>query len=267
MFGVELRKLVMRPRTWVTIGMLAGLPVLVAVFLRVTEIGPRPGEGPAFLSQVLNNGALFPAAALALILPVFLPVAVSVIGGDAIAGEAAAGTLRYLLVRPVGRTRLLASKLGVTIVFIFLAVAIVAGVAFATGASLFGVKPLATVSGRTIAAEDATWRTAVTVIYVGASMLGVAAFALFFSTTTDSPLAAALAALATLVTFQVLDLLDAAVAIHPYLPTHYWLAFVDLFRNPVLWHDVIRGFAVQGVYIAVLLTAAWANFGSKDIKS
>ena len=79
--------------------------------------------------------------------------------------------------------------------------------------------------------------------------------------------AAALGALAALVTSQVLDLLDAAAAAKPYLPTHYWLAFVDLFRTPVLWHDVSRGFAVQAVYIAVFLGAAWANFATKDIKS
>jgi ABC-2 type transport system permease protein len=262
MLLVELRKLVGRPRTWVTIGLLAGLPTLVAVFLRVTEIGPRPGQGPAFLAQVLGNGALFPAAALALILPVFLPVAVAVL-----AGEASAGTLRYLLVRPVGRTRLLLVKLAVTIVFVFLAVLVVAAVAFAVGAWLFGVKPLPTVSGQTIAAQDATWRTAVTVAYVAWSMLGVAAVALFASTVTDSPLAAALGALAALVTSQVLDLLDAAAAVQPYLPTHYWLAFVDLFRTPVLWREVGRGFAIQAVYIAVFLGAAWANFATKDVKS
>jgi ABC-2 type transport system permease protein len=267
MILVELRKLVGRPRTWVTIGLLAGLPTLVAVLLRVTGVGPRPGQGPAFLAQVLNNGALFPAAALALVLPVFLPVAVAVLAGDTVAGEASAGTLRYLLVRPVGRTRLLVAKLAVTVVFVFLAVLVVAGVAFAVGAWLFGVKPLPSVSGQTIAAQDATWRTAVTVAYVAWSMLGVAAVALFASTVTDSPLAAALGALAALVTSQVLDLLDAAAAIKPYLPTHYWLAFVDLFRTPVLWHGVSRGFAIQAVYIAVLLGAAWANFATKDIKS
>jgi ABC-2 type transport system permease protein len=217
-FRVELRKLVGRPRTWVTIGLLAGLPTLVAVLLRVTGVGPRPGEGPAFLAQVLGNGALFPAAALALVLPV-LPVAVAVLAGDAVAGEASAGTLRYLLVRPVGRTRLLVAKLGVTVVFVFLAV------------------------------------------------LVVAAVALFASTVTDSPLAAALGALAALVTSQVLDLLDAAAAVKPYLPTHYWLAFVDLFRSPVLGRDVNRGFAVQALSIAVFLGAAWANFATKDIKS
>jgi ABC-2 type transport system permease protein len=150
---------------------------------------------------------------------------------------------------------------------VFLAVLVVAGVAFAVGAWLFGVKPLPSVSGQTIAAQDATWRTAVTVAYVAWSMLGVAAVALFASTVTDSPLAAALGALAALVTSQVLDLLDAAAALKPYLPTHYWLAFVDLFRTPILWRDVNRGFAVQAVYIAVFLGLAWANFATKDVKS
>ena len=107
MIRVELQNMLRRPRTWVTITLLAGLPVVVGIFLKATGIAPRPGSGPALLSEVLNNGVLFPAAALALILPVFLPVAVAVIAGDAIAGEASAGTLRYLLARPAGRTRLL----------------------------------------------------------------------------------------------------------------------------------------------------------------
>src|SRR5919205_662305 len=259
MIRVELAKLFRRPRTYVIAGLLCALPLIVAIFLATTRIPPPPGQGGAFLSAVLSNGALYPAAAMALVLPVFLPVAVAVLAGDTVAGEASAGTLRYLLVRPVGRTRLLVAKLAVTIVFVFLAVLVVAAVAFAVGARLFGVAPLPSVSGQTIAAQDATWRTAVTVGYVAWSMLGVAAIALFASTVTDSPLAAALGALAALVTSEVLDLLDAAAAVKPYLPTHYWLAFVDLFRTPILWRGVGRGFAVQGVYIAVFLGAAWAN--------
>ena len=46
--------------------------------------------------------------------------------------------------------------------------------------------------------------------------------------------------------------LDAA-SVRPYLPTRYWLAWVDLFRDPILWHDVRRGVLVQGVYAVVLL--------------
>ena len=41
----------------------------------------------------------------------------------------------------------------------------------------------------------------------------------------------------------------------------------DLFRDPILWHDVQRGVLVQGFYIVVLLGAAWANFATRDVTS
>ena len=103
--------------------------------------------------------------------------------------------------------------------------------------------------------------------YVAVSMLGVAAFALFFSTLTDSPLGATMGALAVLVASSLLFTLDAASPIAPYLPTRYWLAFVDFFRDPILWRDIVRGLALQGVYVGVLLAAAWANFTTKDVTS
>jgi len=266
--GVELVKLVLRPRTWMSIALLAALPTLVAVFLAVTEIAPRPGTGPAFLSAVLSNGALYPAAALAIVLPLFLPVAVAVVAGEAVAGEAQAGTLRYLLVRPVGRTRLLVAKLVSVVVYTMLAVVVVAGVAHLVGTTLFGSSaPVTSVSGSGLSTEVSTERIVLAVLYVGWSMLGVAAVALFLSTLTDSPLAAALGAIALLVTSGVLVGLDAAASVQPYLPTRYWLAFVDLFRDPVLTRDVLRGTALQAVYIAVFLGAAWANLMTKDVTS
>jgi ABC-2 type transport system permease protein len=267
MLAVELGKLFTRPRTWLTVALLSGLPVVVGIFLRTTRVGPRPGQGPALLTDVLSNGTLFPAAALALILPIFLPVATAVIAGDTIAGEANAGTLRYLLVRPVSRSWLLFSKLVTVVVFVFLAVIVVAGIGFIAGAVLFGLEPVTSVSGSTLDTTDIILRTVLTVGYVAVSMLGLASIAVFASTRTDSPLAAALAALATFVTSQVLDLIDATRAIRPYLPTHYWLSFIDLFRDPILWHDLARGFALQAAYIVVFLGLAWASFSTKDITS
>ena len=61
-------------------------------------------------AQVSNNGLFLVFAALALTLPIFLPMALGVVAGDSISGEAAQGTLRYLLVAPVGRVRLLLVK-------------------------------------------------------------------------------------------------------------------------------------------------------------
>ena len=105
--------------------------MLVAVFVAVTHLAPPPGQGPALLSAVLSSGSLFPAAALAIVLPIFLPVAVAVVAGDSIAGEAGSGMLRYLLARPVGRTRLLAAKLVALMVYMLAAVVLVAVTAYA----------------------------------------------------------------------------------------------------------------------------------------
>jgi ABC-2 type transport system permease protein len=267
--AVELRKLLRRPRTWATIGVLNSLPVLVAVLLVVTDLAPRPGEGPPFLSAVLRNGALYPLAALAIVLPLFLPIAVAVIAGDSIAGEAQAGTLRYLLARPAGRTRLLVAKLVAVLAFVLMTVLVVAGVGYVLGTTLFDAQPIAgtSVSGTSLTPQELGGRTFLAIGYVAISMLGVAAFALFFSTLTDSPLGATMGALAVLVTSSLLFTLDAASPIAPYLPTRYWLAFVDFFRDPIHWRDITRGIALQGLYVGVLLAAAWANFTTKDITS
>ena len=268
MIGVELLKMLRRPRTWITIGLLDALPTLVAVLLSLTDLGPRPGTGPAFLSAVLSDGKLFPLAALAIVLPLFLPAAVAVVGGDAVAGEAQSGTLRYVLVRPVGRTRLLVAKLVSVVAFVLVAVLVVAGTAYVVGSLLLGDQKLASsVSGTVLTSGQVAERTFLSIGYVTLSMLGVAAIALLLSTFTDSSLAAALGALAFLIASSLLLTLDAAHALQPYLPTRYWLSFVDLFRDPILWRDVLRGVALQGVYLLVFLGAAWANFTTKDITS
>jgi ABC-2 type transport system permease protein len=123
------------------------------------------------------------------------------------------------------------------------------------------------VSGGSLSPEQIAIRTALAMAYIGWSMMGVASVSFFLSTVSDSSLGAALGALAALVMSQVLVTLDAASSIAPYLPTRYWLAWIDLYRDPLLWHDLQRGVAVQAVYVAVLLSMAWANFATKDVTS
>jgi ABC-2 type transport system permease protein len=94
MIVVELRKLLRRPRTWATIGVLNALPAIDAVLHAVTNLAPRPGQGPAFLSAVLTNGALFPLAALGIVLPLFLPIPVAGVAGGTVPRGAPGGTRR-----------------------------------------------------------------------------------------------------------------------------------------------------------------------------
>ena len=270
MIRVELYKMFRRPRTWVTVLALNALPTIVAVLLALTDLGPRPGTGPPFLSAVLTDGTLFPLAALGIVLPLFLPVAVAVVGGDAIAGEAQGGTLRYLLVRPVGRARLLVAKLVSVIAFVVVSVLAVALVAYVEGKLLLGNAPatgVVSVSGSTLTQAQMAQRTALAFVFVVMCMLGVAAIALLLSTMTDSAVAAALGTIGFLIASTVLLGLDAAESIKPYLLTRYWLSFIDLFRDPIRWTDVIHGVLSQLAYLVVFATAAWANFATKDVNS
>lgn len=291
MILVELHKLVRRPRTWISIALLCALPVGVAVFIAVTHLAPPPGQGAAFLAAVVQDGSLFPAAALALVLPVFLPVAVALVAGDSIAGEAAGGTLRYLLVRPAGRTRLLLAKIVAVITYVLLAVVVVTLTSYLTGIILFGSAPpeavgqpgslqagipsgglqagasATSLSGAPLTLADLIERISGAVALITVSMLGVAAIALFLSTLTDSALGAAFGSLAVLIGSEVLVTLNAAVAVQPYLPTRYWLSWIDFFRQPVFWRDIQRGFGIQAVYVLIFLAAAWANFSTKDVTS
>jgi ABC-2 type transport system permease protein len=272
---VELHKLVLRPRVWLSAGLLCVLPAVVAIFLATTDIAPPPGQGGAFLSAVLSNGSLFPAAALALVLPVFLPLAVAVIAGDSVAGEASTGTLRYLLVRPVGRTKLLLAKLIALAVFVLGAVLLVVVTSLVLGISLFGsgaeavgqAGGVTSLSGASLGPLDVVLRLLGAVGYIVLSMVGFGAIALFLSTITDSALGAALGAIAVLVTSSVLEALEAATVIKPYLPTHYWLSWIDFFRDPILWRNIDSGVILQLVYIGLFFAAAWANFATKDVTS
>ncbi|WP_330235691.1 ABC transporter permease [Streptomyces sp. NBC_00566] len=272
-FGLLRSELVTTLRRWrtlVLLAVLAAVPVLIGIAVRVEtgDGGPSDGGGgggPAFIAQVTNNGLFLVFTALAATLPFFLPMAVGVIAGDAVAGEAGAGTLRYLLVAPAGRTRLLLTKYATVLAFCLLATLVVAVSALAVGALLFPLGEVTTISGTRIGFGEGLLRALLIALAVAASLIGVAALGLFVSTLTNSGIAAMATTLGLLITVQILDQIPQLHAIQPYLFSHYWLSFADLLRDPVLWDDLRHNLVLQGIYAAVFGTAAWARFTAKDI--
>lgn len=126
---------------------------------------------------------------------------------------------------------------------------------------------MTSLSGTTLTPSEIVLRLVASLAFITVSMLGVAAIAVFLSTVTTSPLGATLGALTVLVASELLVTLGAASSIAPYLPTRYWLAWVDFFRQPILWRDIVRGVGIQAAYVVVFLGAAWANFMTKDVTS
>lgn len=273
-FGLLRSELVTTLRRWRTLallGVLAAVPVLVGIAVKIQTRGGRTvdhsGQGPAFMTQITNNGLFLVFTALAATLPFFLPMAVGVVAGDAIAGEAGAGTLRYLLVAPAGRTRLLLTKYTTVMAFCLLATLVVAGSALIVGALLFPLGDLTTISGTQISYAEGLGRALLIALVVAASLVGVAALGLFVSTLTNSGIAAMATTVGLVITVQILDQIPQLHALRPYLFSHYWLSFADLVRDPVYWDDLVKNLGLQALYAAVFGSAAWARFTTKDISA
>lgn len=275
-FGLLRSELITTFRRWRTLALLAVLaavPILVGIAVKIETGdgssmgggGPQGGGGPAFISQITNNGLFLVFTALAATLPFFLPMAIGVIAGDAIAGEANAGTLRYLLVAPAGRTRLLLTKYATTMTFCLVATLVVAVSALTVGALLFPLGDLTTISGTRISFAEGLGRALLIALVVAASLIGVAALGLFVSTLTNSGIAAMATTVGLLITVQILDQIPQLHAIQPYFFSHYWLSFADLMREPVYWDDLVKNLGIQSLYAAVFGSAAWARFMAKDI--
>jgi ABC-2 type transport system permease protein len=266
LLGSEISVLFRRRRTWAMLGALALVPILVAVAVRVTGHGGR-GAGPAFLDQVTHNGLFVATVGLVVSIPLFLPLTVAVVAGDTIAGEAGAGTLRYLLIAPAGRVRLLIVKYVGAALFCLAGTLAVAVAGTIIGVALFPVGPVTLLSGDTVGVPDSLLRTLLICCYITVSLLGLSAIGLFVSTLTDVPVGAMAATAVLAVVSQVLDSLPQLDWLHPWLFTHYWFGFADLLRQPISWDSFGQNALLQAAYVIVFGALAYGRFSSKDILS
>lgn len=261
----ELRLIAGRRRNQMGLLVLAAVPIIMAIAVKVSQ--PEPGRGPDFLSSITSNGLFVPLAALGVEIGMFLPLAIAMLSGDAVAGEANLGTLRYLLTVPVNRTRLLAVKYLSLCIGALWGVTAVALPGAVIGIALFGTGDLTTLSGSQIPFAEAVWRVVLVMLYLSTGLAGLAAVGLFISTLTEQPIAASIALLIFTILSWILDAVPQLGWLHPWLIVHEWLAFGDLLRDPIAWENVLRGLFVNGVYAVVFWLAAWARFSSKDITS
>ena len=267
MIAVELRKQLPRARTWVALLVMAVVPVIMTVGFAVGGAPHDHRDGPDLFSLATQSGLNMPLTALAAMENFLLVVVVALFAGETVAGEASWGSLRYLLLRPVTRARLLTAKVTVAALLSVLATLVIPVVALAAGVAAFGWHPLVTPFAGTLGELAALWRLFAASGYVAWSMAGVVAFAFMVSTMTDAPFGPVFAGLALAVVSEILDAIPAFGAVRYGLPTHYWHAWDGLFLSPIQGGDMVRGVLIQLPYAAVFLAVAYVWFTRKDVLS
>lgn len=278
MIGIELAKQWRRPRTLVTFAALASFTFALTLALSLSggDRLQRVGDIPLLITPS-RSGISVPVIALASTMKFFLPLAVAIFAGESVAGDAASGNLRYMLARPVSRSRYLASKLVVALVLSLLAVVVVPLAALLAGTVAFGWHPFTAIDGSastavhsvivTFAVGASLSRLAVGAAYVAAGMVSIFAFAFLLSTLTKHPFAAVAGGVGLTLVSRVLnaDYLPGVAVLNKWMPNND----VDLWEHFFQGHAETAGMAhfllLQAIYAAVLLTAAWWWFQRKDV--
>jgi ABC-2 type transport system permease protein len=266
----ELKLVFGRPRNRAILGVFVITPIAFGVLFRLTinSVSSNGGGGPAFLNELAGNGVFLALVVLTFMLGLLmLPLAVAVVAGDAIAGEASLGTLRGLLVVPAGRVRLLAVKYAAIVIFCAAACLLITIVALIMGLALFPAGPVTTLSGTTITLGTGVLRVLVVAAYAAAALASLGAIGLAASTLTQHPVGAIAGLLVLVVASEIADQVPQLSAIHPYLPSHFWMSWDGLFRAPVDWSGITHGLLSFAVYLVIFGGVAWARFTTADITS
>jgi ABC-2 type transport system permease protein len=277
--AAELRKQALRPRAWVTLAAMAAIPAVLTLVIGATRpaLAERVGDYGSVVTD--SSGLTLPLIALSAMLLFMLPLAVAIFAGDALAGEASWGSLRYLLARPVARWRVLGAKTAVAGLFATAAVLVVVVVALVSGAIAFGLHPLTVldlqhttpfvVASAKLAPLSAIGRIGLATAYVLAMLASTFAFALLLSTLTVRPFSAVAGAVGLTLVSRALDNVPGLHSLSPWLPvtdraTNLWTGF---FTRPMQTAGVAHALLVQALYAGAFALAAVLWFARKDVLS
>jgi ABC-2 type transport system permease protein len=260
----ELRWMLRRPRTLIGLGLLCLVPVLAGIGIAVATRNTDTPAGAGLAAIMGNNGLVLPIFVLFLSLPLLLPLVSAIWAADGLAGEAGNGTLRGLLIAPVGRVRLLAVKAFGVATMSLVAVTLMAVVGAITGVALLGGSGMLTLSGTHLGLGGALGRIALVILLVTVQMWAVGAVALAISACTEHPLIVMAATMSGIIVFQVLGVFSSLNWLQPFLITTAWQPLIDVVRDPMPTDQLWQSTGLAGCYILIGLSLALARLATKD---
>lgn len=275
----EFVKSLWRPRTLLLVLFLVGLPALIVAGFGDGPPRPRDaGDDIGTFRLARESGIVAGPALLRRLASFLLIVLAGWFAGDTVASDGSWGNLRYLLIRPVSRARLLLAKTTVAFTMIFGTVLLVTYAASVAGALKFGTSPIHVDGvpaelnqGVAIPTFDLTvaeqWlRCGVVALYVTLGFGALLGLGVLFSTISDAPTGAVAGAIGAYIASQIFDDIPLFGSLRYALPTHYGEAWRACFvEDRWFTGDLGRSILVNACWFAVSIGLALWWFQRKDI--
>jgi ABC-2 type transport system permease protein len=204
---------------------------------------------------------------------IHIPILISFVAGDQLAGEATGGTYRLILTRPVSRTRIFFAKALVTFVYTAIFVLFLGILSVGLALALLGRGDLLILGkGMSILilpSADVLWRFLLAYGFAILTMSAVSSIAFFFSSFVENAIGPIIATVGFLAVLVVLTALPVQVldGVRPHLLTSHMDLWQNAFEDPVPWDRMRVSIGYLLAYSAVSIGAAWWVFVKKDILS
>ncbi|HKJ11561.1 MAG TPA: ABC transporter permease [Ornithinimicrobium sp.] len=261
---VEARRQLTRLRTRWTFAVLLVLPLVV---VGAYALGDGDGEGQRFSDLATLGSANFAIFMLFVTAPLLLLIVAALFVGDPVPSEASWASLRYLLIAPVSRARLLTSTLLVGLGATVVAMLTLLLWVLLVGGLFYGWDSLTLPVGGTLDWPTMLGRLAVASAYIFVGLLPFAAIAFWMGVRTDAPLGAVGVAVLASIVSSILDALDALGDWRRGLPNHYAFEWVGLFSPEADYGALLPGVLWALLWATVFVALAYRHFSRKDIVS
>ena len=289
---IEIFKISRRPRTYISF---AAIAAIVAIFQFAFK-----SDGVSYMEMMLQsaedtfeldkqsaiNGYLMCYIILNTLL-VQVPVLVALIAGDSVSGEAAMGTLRLVMSKPVSRSQFIIVKFLASFIFTLILLVWMALIALFLSLAVFGTGDMLIFRVRGEEAQimqitegDILWRYCMAFAYAGVALTVIATLSLLLSLFAENSVGPIVATVCIVIVCTVITNINLPAVetyIKPWIFTTYLVGWKGFFyvetgpdglpvkgsiENP---QAILRSFLILLGHIVVFLSTAIYIFRKKDI--
>ena len=202
---------------------------------------------------------------------VHVPIVLTIVAGDQIAGEGNAGTFRFLLTHAVSRSRIIAAKFIVTLIYTAVMVLFIVGLTLGLSLWAFGSGDLLVIRRGILVIPEAQLPYHFLMAYGLATlaMFVVSSLCFLFSALTDNSIGPIIATMAVIIVSIIIITLPFELfqTIRPYLFVNYFDAWQKVFDDPIPWDIIRTNVLILTGFMAAFFMAAMIYFSRKDILS
>ncbi|MCC7231804.1 MAG: ABC transporter permease subunit [Bacteroidia bacterium] len=271
---LELIKISRKPRSYIGFAVVTLIVIIIQFAMYVDGqsyidfISSSIEQNFLFSGKILNGNLVCFMILQTLIIQI--PLLIALVTGDLISGEAALGTLRLVLTKPVTRGTVLFAKFLSGSIYTLLMLIWLGILALFLSLLIFGNGDLIVLKTDEVIIlqdGDVVWRFLTALSLAFLALLLVASLSLLLSCFADNSIGPIVSTMGIIILFTIIGTLEVPVFDHvkPFLFTTHMLVWRNLFEDPLPLGQIFLSIMVLMGHIVMFLLAAWIYFNKKDI--